>query len=68
MEWKNIFAKNGNDKELIFKIHKQLIQLNVKKPNNPIKEWAKKPKQTFLQGSHTDGQQAYEKMLSITNY
>ena len=43
MEWKNIFAKNGNDKELIFKIHKQLIQLNVKKPNNPIKEWAKKP-------------------------
>ena len=39
-----------------------------KKPNNPIKEWAKKPKQTFLQGIHTDGQQAYEKMLSITNY
>ena len=42
MEWKNIFAKNGNDKELIFKIHKQLIQLNVKKTKQPNQRMGKK--------------------------
>ena len=27
-----------------------------------------RPKQTFHQGRHTDGQEAHEKMLNITNY
>ena len=27
-----------------------------------------KPKQTFLQRRHTDGQQTHEKMLNITSY
>ena len=26
------------------------------------------PKQTSLQGRHTEGQQTHEKMLNITNY
>ena len=51
----------GSSRNLI----KKKQQKTHKQPNHKI---GRRPKQTFFQRSHTNGQEAHEKMLNITNY
>ena len=66
-EWEKIFANEATNKQLISEIYKQLKQINNNNKIQPNQKMGGRPKQTFLQRRHTDGQQAHEKMSNITN-
>ena len=53
-EWEKIMANEATDKEFISKIYKQLMQLNTRIMNNPIKKMGQRTKQMFLR-RQTDG-------------
>ena len=46
-EWEKIIANETTDKQLISKKYKQLLQINSRKINDPIKKWAKELNRHF---------------------
>ena len=47
-EWEKTIANEATDKELISKIYKQLMKLNSRKINDPIKKWPKQLNRDFF--------------------
>ena len=67
-EWEKIIANETTDKGLISKVYKQLIQLNTRKTNDPIKKGEKDLNRHFSKEDIQMANKHTEKMLNIAHY